>query len=91
MAKVSSVLALWLVWDNRPSARRTVCWDVAGYLYSGPTEFFRVALTLAAAAPASEDQCQRPASAVVDQIDVNMIESKRERQPNPEDTRGNLS
>jgi ABC-type nitrate/sulfonate/bicarbonate transport system substrate-binding protein len=34
---------------------------------------------------------QRPAAAVVDQIDVNMIESKRERQPNPEDTRGNLS
>jgi NAD(P)-dependent dehydrogenase (short-subunit alcohol dehydrogenase family) len=30
---------------------------------------------------------QRPASAVVDQINVNMIESKRERQPNPEDTR----
>jgi hypothetical protein len=30
-------------------------------------------------------------SAVVDQIDVHMIESKRERQPNPEDTRGNLS
>ena len=50
MAKVSSILALWVVWDNRPSPRRAVCRGVAGYVHTGPTEFFRVAPTLAAAA-----------------------------------------
>src|SRR6516162_87478 len=39
MAEVSSILALWVDWDNRPSARRSVCRDAAGYLHSGPAEF----------------------------------------------------